>query len=333
MATLPDNMTAIEITTPGGPDVLKPVSRPVPKPAEGEVLIKVAAAGVNRPDVLQRTGNYPVPPGASDLPGLEVSGEIVALGANAGIWKVGDRCMALLAGGGYAEYVNAPAPQCLPIPRGYSMVEAAAVPETFFTVWTNVFERGGLKSGETLLVHGGASGIGTTAIQLAHALGARVFATAGTREKAKACERLGAERGIDYRNEDFVAVVQSLTGGKGVDLILDMVGGDYLGRNIAAAAVEGRIVYIAFLKGAVTELNLAPIMMKRLTLTGSTLRPRTVAQKGAIAQALKQRALPLMEAGKVRPVIDATFPLAKAADAHRRIDADHTGKIVLTVST
>ncbi|HUN52524.1 MAG TPA: NAD(P)H-quinone oxidoreductase [Candidatus Sulfotelmatobacter sp.] len=332
MADVPATMTAIEISRPGGPEMLKPVSRPVPRPAEGEVLIKVAAAGVNRPDVLQRQGNYPVPPGASDIPGLEVAGEIVALGAKAAGWKVGDRCMALLAGGGYAEYAAAPVPQCLRLPKGYSLVEAAAVPETFYTVWTNVFERGALKAGESFLVHGGASGIGTTAIQLAKAFGARVFATAGTAAKARTCERLGAERGIDYSAEDFVPVVMELTKGRGVDVILDMVGGDYAARNIAAAAVEGRLVSIAFLRGAAVEINLAPIMMKRLILTGSTLRPRTVAQKGEITAALAEKVLPLMDAGRVRPVVEATLPLAEAAEAHRRIDADHTGKIILTTA-
>jgi putative PIG3 family NAD(P)H quinone oxidoreductase len=331
MAALPATMTAIEISHPGGPEVLKAGTRPVPKPVAGEVLIKVAAAGVNRPDVLQRQGNYPVPPGASDIPGLEVAGEIVALGSEVSGFAVGDRCMALLAGGGYAEYATAPAPQCLPVPKGYSMVEAAAVPETFFTVWTNVFERGELRSGETFLVHGGASGIGTTAIQLGKAFGARVFATAGSAAKAKACEQLGAERGINYQTEDFAKVIGELTKGQGVDLTLDMVGGDYLAKNIAIAAVEGRIVYIAFLRGAVCEINLAPIMMKRLTLTGSTLRPRTVGQKGIIAAALHQHVLPLMDDGRIRPVIDATFKLTDAVEAHRRIDADHTGKIVLTL--
>ncbi|HET9149346.1 MAG TPA: NAD(P)H-quinone oxidoreductase, partial [Alphaproteobacteria bacterium] len=257
MAALPTTMTAIEIASPGGPDALTPATRPVPKPGLGDVLIRVAASGVNRPDVLQRQGNYPVPPGASDIPGLEVAGEIVALGPDTGEWQCGNRVMALLAGGGYAEYAVAPAAQCLPVPQGFTMIEAAAVPETFFTVWTNVFERGGLRPGESLLVHGGASGIGTTAIQLGAAFGARVFATAGAREKCRTCERLGAERAIDYKTEDFVEVVKQLTGGKGVDVILDMVGGDYVPRNITAAAVEGRIVSIAFLRGAKAEINLA----------------------------------------------------------------------------
>jgi putative PIG3 family NAD(P)H quinone oxidoreductase len=331
MSALPATMPAVAIASPGGPEVLVATTRPVPQPGPDEVLIEVAAAGVNRPDVLQRQGNYPVPPGASDLPGLEVAGRVVALGPGVTTWAIGDPVMALLAGGGYAAYVNAPAPQCLPVPTGFTMVEAAAVPETFFTVWTNVFERGRLTSGETFLVHGGTSGIGTTAIQLAREFGARVFATAGSAEKCRACERLGAERAIDYKTEDFVEVVKSLTGAKGVDLILDMVGGDYVARNIAAAAVEGRIVSIAFLRGAKVEINLASVMGKRLHLTGSTLRPRSVAEKGAIAAALRERVLPLLNAGRVKPIIDATFPLARAADAHRRIEADHTGKIVLTV--
>lgn len=332
MAALPVTMTVIEIAHPGGPDALTQATRPVPKPGFGDVLIEVAAAGVNRPDVLQRQGNYPVPPGASDIPGLEVAGEIVALGPDTGEWRRGDRVMALLAGGGYAEYAVAPAAQCLPVPKGFTMVEAAAVPETFFTVWTNVFERGGLRSGESLLVHGGASGIGTAAIQLGAAFGARVFATAGSSEKCRACEGLGAERAIDYKTEDFVEAVKTLTGGKGVDVILDMVGGDYVPRNVAAAAVEGRIVSIAFLRGAKAEINLASIMSKRLVLTGSTLRPRSVEQKARIGDALRAKVLPLMDSGRVKPVIDATFPLARAADAHRRIDADHTGKIMLAVS-
>ena len=331
MPALPATMTAIEITKPGKPEVLRPAPRPVPQPAAGEVLIKVAAAGVNRPDVLQRMGGYPPPPGASDLPGLEIAGEIVAVSGDVGNWRVGDKCTALVSGGGYAEYCTAPAVQCLPIPKGYDMVQAAALPETFFTVWTNVFERGRLQAGEKFLVHGGASGIGTTAIQLAHALGARVFATAGSKAKCKACETLGAERGIDYKTEDFVQVVKGLTNGEGVDLILDMVGGDYIARNIAALAMEGRLVYIAFLKSPVAELNLAPVMMRRLTITGSTLRPRSPAQKGLIAKALLAKAWPLLESGRIKPVIDATFPLAEAAKAHERIDADHVGKIVLTV--
>jgi putative PIG3 family NAD(P)H quinone oxidoreductase len=332
MSALPAAMPAVEIARPGGPEVLTATTRPVPQPGPGEVLIEVAAAGVNRPDVLQRQGNYPVPPGASDIPGLEVAGTIVALGSGVAGWAVGDKAMALLAGGGYAAYACAPAPQCLPVPKGFTMVEAAAVPETLFTVWTNVFERGRLKAGETLLVHGGASGIGTMAIQLASALGARVFATAGSPDKCRACERLGAEHAIDYKTTDFVETIRTRTGGKGADVILDMVGGDYVARNIAAGAVEGRIVSIAFLRGAKVEINLGSVMGKRLTLTGSTLRPRSVAEKGAIADCLRERALPLLDSGRVKPVIDSTYPLAQAADAHRRIDADHIGKIVLTLS-
>jgi len=330
--TVPATMTCIEITGAGAPDVLKPATRPTPKPAAGEVLVKVAAAGVNRPDVLQRLGKYPPPPGASDLPGLEIAGTVAAVGEGVSAFKLGDAVCALVSGGGYAEYCAAPAPQCLPVPKALSMVEAAAVPETFFTVWTNVFERGRLKAGETFLVHGGASGIGTTAIQLAQAFGARVFATAGTPEKCAACEKLGAERAINYKSEDYVAVVKELTGGKGVDLILDMVGGDYVGRNIETAKVEGRIVQIAFLRSPKTEVNLAPLMMKRLTFTGSTLRARSIEDKGAIAAAVRQHVWPLIEAGKVKPVIHAKFPLADAAGAQRLMEADtHIGKIVLTV--
>jgi NADPH:quinone reductase len=330
--TVPATMSCIEITTPGAPDVLKLATRPTPQPAAGELLVKVAAAGVNRPDVLQRYGKYPPPPGASDLPGLEIAGTVAALGDGVTGFKIGDAVCALISGGGYAEYCTAPAPQCLPVPKGLALVEAAAVPETFFTVWTNVFERGRLKSGETFLVHGGASGIGTTAIQLAKAFGARVLATAGTPEKCAACEKLGAERAINYKSEDFVAVAKEATGGKGVELILDMVGGDYVGRNIELAKVEGRIVQIAFLRSPKTEVNLAPLMMKRLTLTGSTLRARAIPEKGAIAAAVRQHVWPLIEAGKVKPVIHATFPLADAAGAHRLMEADtHIGKIVITV--
>lgn len=330
--TIPATMSCIEITAPGAPEVLKLATRPTPKPGAGEVLVKVAAAGVNRPDVLQRLGKYPPPAGASDLPGLEIAGTVAALGDGVSQFKIGDAVCALISGGGYAQYCTAPVPQCLPVPRGLSMVEAAAVPETFFTVWTNVFERGRLTSGETFLVHGGASGIGTTAIQLAKAFGARVLATAGTAEKCAACEKLGAERAINYKTEDFVAVVKEVTGGKGVDLTLDMVGGDYVAKNIEIARVEGRIVQIAFLRSPKTEVNLAPLMQKRLTLTGSTLRARSVAEKGAVAAAVRQNAWPLIEAGKVKPVIYAKFPLADAAGAHRLMEADtHIGKIVLTV--
>ena len=329
--SIPASMTAIEITQPGKPEVLKPTSRPTPKPTAGEVLIRVVAAGVNRPDVLQRYGKYPPPAGASDLPGLEVAGRVVACGTDAKGFKVGDQVCALLAGGGYAEYAVAPAPQCLPVPKGLTAIEAAAVPETFFTVWTNVFERGRLQHGETFLVHGGASGIGTTAIQLARAHGARVFATAGTAEKCAACERLGAERAINYRDEDFVAVVKEETAGAGADVILDMVGGEYTARNLDLLRIDGRLVQIAFLKGSKVEIDLNPLMRKRLTFTGSTLRARSVAEQGAVAAAVRRNVWPLVESGKVKPVIHATFPLADAAKAHAMMEADqHIGKIVLT---
>jgi NADPH2:quinone reductase len=331
---LPDTMTVIEISSPGEPEVLVPARRPLPAPGTGEVLIEVAAAGVNRPDCLQRQGSYPPPPGASDLPGLEVAGTIVGLGEGVSEWRPGDPVCALLTGGGYAEYCVAPAVQCLPVPQGLDLVQAAALPETFFTVWTNVFERGRLQAGETLLVHGGSSGIGTTAIQLAHAFGSPVFVTVGGEEKARVCEELGAERAIDYRKEDFVTVVKELTRGRGVDVILDMVGGDYVQRNLSALAVEGRLVYIAFLRGARVELNLGPIMMKRLTLTGSTLRARPVEEKAPIARALREYVWPLLAAGKIKPVIYQTFPLQAAAAAHRLMESNqHIGKIVLTVGT
>jgi len=326
----PGEITVVEITEPGPPEVLRPALRPCPRPGPGEVLIRVAAAGVNRPDLMQREGRYPPPPGASDIPGLEVAGSVVGVGEGVTAPREGDLVCALLAGGGYAEYAVAPAPQCLPAPRGLSPTQAAAIPETFFTVWTNVYERGRLQPGETLLVHGGASGIGTTAIQLARATGARVLATAGSAEKCAACERLGAERAINYREEDFVAVARERTGGGGVDVILDMVGGDYTPRNLETLAVEGRLVVIAVLHGPKAELNLLPILMRRLTLTGSTLRSRTVEQKGAIARALRESVWPLLEEGKVRPVIHATFPLARAAEAHRVMESDkHIGKLVL----
>jgi putative PIG3 family NAD(P)H quinone oxidoreductase len=329
---IPAEMRAVEIKQPGGPEVLVPARRPVPQPAKGEVLIKVAAAGVNRPDILQRQGAYAPPPGTTDLPGLEVAGEVVAIGPDTARWKVGDNVTALVAGGGYAEYCAAPAPQCLPIPGGLKMIEAAALPETFFTVWTNVFERGRLQSGESFLVHGGSSGIGTTAIQLASRFGARVFATAGSADKCSKCKELGAAVAIDYKTEDYVKVVERETGGKGVDLILDMVGGDYINRNLQCLAVDGRLVQIAFLKGAKAEINLASLMVKRQTITGSTLRPRSVAQKGAIAQALEETVWPLVAAGKVRPQIHATFPLEQAADAHRLMETSaHVGKIMLTL--
>jgi putative PIG3 family NAD(P)H quinone oxidoreductase len=324
------SMTVIEIAQPGGPEVLRPARRERPRPGAGEVLIQVEAAGVNRPDVLQRQGHYAPPPGASDIPGLEVAGAIVELGAGVRDWSVGDRVCALLAGGGYAEMAVAPAPQCLPIPAGLTAVEAAALPETFFTVWTNVFERGRLRAGETLLVHGGSSGIGTAAIALAHALGARVIATAGSPAKCAACERLGAERAIDYRQEDFVAAVREATGGRGVDVVLDMVGGDYTPRNVECLALEGRLVQIAFLRGPQTQLDLRPLLQRRLTITGSSLRPRSVEEKGALARAVREHVWPLIEAGRVRPVIHATFPLELAASAHRLMESSaHIGKIVL----
>lgn len=328
---IPNEMAFVDLPEYGGPEVLTPARGPVPEPGAGEVLIRVRAAGVNRPDILQRTGSYDPPPGASPIPGLEVAGEIVALAPDVADWRLGDTVCALVSGGGYAEYCVVPAPQCLPNPKGLSVVEAAGLPETFFTVWTNVFQRGGLQAGETFLVHGGSSGIGTTAIQLARAFGARVITTVGSAEKAAFCERLGAERAINYRDEDFVAVVKDLTGGDGVDLILDMVGGSYIARNIDALAVEGRLVQIAFLESNTAELNFTPIMVKRLTLTGSTLRPRTVEQKAAIARELRDKVWPLIDAGKVKPVIHRTFPLAEAAAAHRLMEASaHMGKIVLT---
>ena len=333
MSALPETMTAIEITTPGAPEVLRPTTRPVPAPGPGEVLVKVAAAGVNRPDIAQREGNYDPPPGVTDIPGLEIAGEIVALGEGVVGWAVGDATCALVSGGGYAEYCPAPAPQCLPVPPGYDMVRAAALPETFMTVWTNVFQRGALQSGETILIHGGSSGIGTTAIQLATAFGARVLATAGNAEKCKVCEDLGAERAINYREEDFVAIAKEATGGKGVDVILDMVGGDYIPRNVSSLALEGRLVIIAFLGGPrVEKMNFMPIMLKRLTVTGSTLRPRTVEQKAGIAAELREKVWPLVGAGTIGPVMDSTYPLAEAAAAHARMESSvHIGKIMLVV--
>ncbi len=325
-------MIAIEITAFGPPDVLRPVERPTPVVTDEDILIKVVAAGVNRPDVMQRKGAYPPPPGASDIPGLEVAGRIVALGSKVTGWQTGDAVCALVAGGGYAEYCAAPAQQCLPVPASLGLIEAAAMPETFFTVWYNVFERGRLRAGETLLVHGGASGIGTTAIQLARAFGARVIATAGTAEKCAACERLGAERAINHRTEDFVAEAHAATDGRGVDVVLDIVGGDYLARNIDVLALNGRLVQIGLQGGAQAHINLRSLLQRRLTLTGSTLRPRSVAEKGAIAQALRREVWPLVERGEVRPVVDATFSLARAADAHEAMeDGAHIGKLVLVV--
>lgn len=329
---LPSRMTAIAITEPGGPRVLKPERRPLPEPGPGEILIKVRAAGVNRPDVAQRKGAYPPPPGASDLPGLEVSGVVVALGEGAARWKAGAEVCALTPGGGYAEYVKVHESNALPIPHGFTFTEAAALPETFFTVWHNVFERGGLKPGGTLLVHGGSSGIGTTAIQIATALGSRVIATAGSAAKCAACEKLGAVRAVNYRTEDFVAAVKEATDGKGADVILDMVGGDYVARNYDAAAVEGRIVQIATQGGAVATADFARLMVKRLTHTGSTLRPRTVEVKAAIAAALEARVWPLLAERRIAPVMDMIFPLKDAWRAHERMEeGEHIGKIVLDV--
>jgi NADPH:quinone reductase len=323
-------MIAIEISQPGEPEVLVPVERPMPAAAPDEVVIKVAAAGVNRPDVMQRRGRYAPPPGASDIPGLEVAGTIAEVGSAVSGWRVGDGVCALLAGGGYAEFCAAPAPQVLPMPRGMDFVTAAAIPETFFTVWTNVFERGRLQRGEAILIHGGSSGIGTTAIQLAHAFGARVFATAGSPEKCAACERLGAERCINYRETDFAAAVQELTGGRGVDVVLDMVGGEYFARNLASLAIEGRLVEIATMQGAKSELNIVTVMQRRLTITGSTLRPRSPAEKGAIAAALAAQVWPLLESGAVKPIVHATFALRDAAAAHRVMEQGaHIGKLVL----
>jgi len=324
-------MKAVEISQPGGPEVLKPVERPMPQAGPGEVLIKVTAAGVNRPDVFQRKGNYPPPAGASDLPGLEVAGEIVDGDAARGGFKVGDKVCALVAGGGYAEYCVAPVEQCLPIPAGLSEIEAAGLPETYFTVWTNVFDRGALSAGETLLVHGGASGIGTTAIQLAKALGHTVYATAGSDERVRAVEELGADLGINYRTQDFVEEVKKATHGRGVDVILDMVAGDYIGRDVQCLADDGRIVIIALLGGAKGEVDFNHVMRRRLTITGSTLRPRPVAFKGAIAAKLRERVWPLLEAGTIRPIVHATFPLEEAAKAHAMMEAgDNIGKIILT---
>jgi len=330
-------MRAIEIGTVGPPEGLRLVERPRPVAAAGEVVIAVEAAGVNRPDVLQRLGRYAPPPGASDLPGLEVAGRVVEIGApadgHAGRWQIGDAVCALVAGGGYAELCAAPAEQCLPVPAGYSMVEAAALPETCFTVWTNVFERGRLQPGETLLVHGGSSGIGTTAIQLGRAFGATVFTTAGSAEKCAACTALGAAIAINYHQHDWVAALKAATGGRGVDVILDMVGGDYVGKNLDLLAVEGRLVQIAFLKASKTEIDLMQVMRRRLTITGSTLRPRSVAEKGAIARALESHVWPKLVSREVAPVVHATFPLADAAAAHALMESSrHIGKIVLTVS-
>jgi putative PIG3 family NAD(P)H quinone oxidoreductase len=332
MPSVPPTMNAVAITTPGGPEVLRLTQQPTPKPEPGQLLVKVAAAGVNRPDVAQRAGSYPPPAGHSPLPGLEVAGEVVEAGAGATRWKVGDKVCALVNGGGYAEYCIAEETSALPVPPGFDMVRAAALPETFFTVWNNVFDRGRLAPGEWFLVHGGSSGIGTTAIQLASAFGARVIATAGSAEKCQACLDLGADRAVNYKTEDFVTTAKEATGGKGVDVILDMVGGDYTDKNIVMAAEDGRIVQIATLGGVEAKVNLARLMMKRLTLTGSTLRPRTREVKAGFARALEERVWPLLATGKVKVVIDSTFPLAEAAAAHRRLEtSQHVGKIVLTL--
>jgi putative PIG3 family NAD(P)H quinone oxidoreductase len=330
MTAIPATMTAIGIKAPGGPEMLIPQTRPVPQPGEGEILVKVAAAGVNRPDVVQRKGLYPPPAGATDIPGLEIAGTVAACGNGVKRWSPGDQVTALVVGGGYAEYCVAHESHALPVPAGLTVAEAAAVPETFFTVWHNVFERGGLKSGETLLVHGGSSGIGTVAIQLAKAFGARVITTAGTPEKCDACRRLGADVAINYKTEDFVALTKSATGGTGAEVILDMVGGDYIERNYESAAVEGRIVQIAFQGSPRATVDFRRIMLKRLHHTGSTLRARSVPDKGAIAEAVERKVWPLIAAGKVRPVMDSTFPFREAAKAHERMETSaHIGKIVL----
>jgi NADPH2:quinone reductase len=329
---LPVRMTAIAIRAPGGPEMLVPEERPVPTPGAGEILVKVAAAGVNRPDVMQRMGLYPPPKGAPEIPGLEIAGTVAACGPNVQRWKEGDQVTALVVGGGYAEYCLAHETHALPVPAGLSLIEAAAIPETFFTVWHNAFERGGLRAGETFLVHGGSSGIGTAAIQLAKAFGARVVTTAGSAEKCAACRSLGADVAVNYKSEDFVAATKEATGGTGADVILDMVGGDYIERNYEAAAVEGRIVQIAFQGSPKANVDFRRIMLKRLHHTGSTLRSRSIEDKAAIARAVEQKVWPLIAAGKVKPLIDQTFPLADAAGAHARMEAStHIGKIVLTV--
>jgi NADPH2:quinone reductase len=330
--TLPSTMRAVEITGHGKPEVLEIGERPVPQPKQGEVLVRVAAAGVNRPDVLQRQGHYPVPPGASDIPGLEIAGEVVAVGAGVSTWNVGDALCALVQGGGYAEYCTAPAPQCLPIPRGLSDIEAASLPETFFTVWSNVFDRARLAPGESLLVQGGSSGIGVTAIQMAKAFGHKVLATAGSPQKCSACEELGADRAINYKTEDFVAIAKDATGGRGVDVILDMVGGEYVERELKCLADDGRLAIIALLGGARAHVSLGEILRRRLTLTGSTLRPRTVGFKGAIARSLREKVWPHIESGAIKPVVYRIFPLAEAAQAHALMETStHIGKIVLAV--
>ena len=333
MEKLPAQMTVIGISKPGGPEVLLPETRAVPSPGPGEILVKVEAAGVNRPDIAQRSGSYPPPPGASDLPGLEIAGQVVALGAGSTRHKLGDKVMSLVAGGGYAQYCIAQDAQAMAVPPSLSIQEAGALPETLMTVWHNVFERGGLKSGETLLIHGGSSGIGTMAIQLAKALGSKVMVTVGSREKADACLKLGADHAINYKTEDFVEAVKKATGGVGANVILDMVGGDYIDRNYEAAAVEGRIVQIAFLAGTPkASANFAKLMVKRLHHTGSTLRPRSNADKAAMVAAIEAKVMPLLREGRVKPLMDSTFPFEKAADAHRRMEtSEHIGKIVLAI--
>ncbi|MCA8883745.1 MAG: NAD(P)H-quinone oxidoreductase [Rhodobacteraceae bacterium] len=328
--TLPDTMHAVEISEPGGPEVLRPATRPVPRPGPGQILIRVAWAGVNRPDALQRAGAYKAPPEASDLPGLEAAGTVAAVGDGVTRWKTGDAVCALLPGGGYAEYVATPAAHALPVPKGMPLDRAACLPETFFTVWSNVFMRGALQQGETFLVHGGSSGIGTTAIQLAEAFGARVFTTAGSAEKCRTCEDLGAARAINYREEDFVDILREAGG---ADVILDMVGGSYIPRNIKALRSEGRLVQIAFLESPKVELNFAQVMLRRLTITGSTLRPQSDAAKAAIAEALEARVWPLLTSGRIGPVMDSAFALKDAAQAHARMESSaHIGKIVLRVA-
>jgi putative PIG3 family NAD(P)H quinone oxidoreductase len=332
MEKLPAQMTVVGISKPGGPEVLLPETRSVPVPGPGEILVKVLAAGVNRPDVAQRSGAYPPPPGASDLPGLEIAGEVVALGAGATKHKLGDKVMSLVAGGGYAQYCIAQDAQAMTVPASLSIQEAGAIPETLMTVWHNVFERGGLKAGETLLIHGGSSGIGTMAIQLAKAFGAKVIVTVGGQDKADACLKLGTDRAINYKTEDFVAETKTATNGTGANVILDMVGGDYIDRNYDAAAIDGRIVQIATLGGAKATVNIAKVMVKRLHHTGSTLRPRSNADKAAMVAAIEAKVMPLIREGRVRPLMDSTFPLEKAADAHRRMEtSEHIGKIVLAV--
>jgi NADPH2:quinone reductase len=332
MEKLPAQMTVVAISKPGGPEVLVPETRAVPQPGPEEILIRVQAAGVNRPDVAQRSGSYPPPPGASDLPGLEVAGEVVAVGSNAKRHQVGDKVMSLVAGGGYAQYCVAPDAQAMAVPPALSILEAGAIPETLMTVWHNVFERGALRPGETLLIHGGSSGIGTMAIQLAKAFGSKVIVTVGAKDKAEACLKLGADRAINYKTEDFVAEAKAATAGAGANVILDMVGGDYIERNYEAAAIDGRIVQIAFLGGPKATVNFTKLMVKRLVHTGSTLRPRSNADKAAMVAAIEAKVMPLLRDGRIKPLMDSTFPLEKAADAHRRMEtSEHIGKIVLAV--